>query len=808
MSKLTTGSFSIEDLESVQITINNIVGAAKEVAKGAAKEKEELGPMGPTPFPSIATLRDWSFTLFDRYEPVYTPMCDQCCYCTFGPCNLEGNKRGACGIDMKGQTAREFFLRCITGCACHSAHGRHLLDHIINLFGEDMPINMGASNVIAPNIQLVTGKQPKTLGELKPIMEYVEEELGQLLATIHAGQEGAAIDYDNKAMLAGILDHVGMEVSDIAQVTALGFPKSDPDVPLVEVGMGTLDASKPVIIAIGHNVAGVTYIMDYMEENNLTDKMEIGGLCCTAFDMTRYKREDRKAPYAKIVGTISKELKVVRSGIPDVIVLDEQCVRADLVEEGKKLKIPVIASNEKIMYGLPDRTNDNVDAIVEDLVSGKIPGCVMLDYDKLGELVPRVAMAMAPIREAEGLTAIPTDEEMKVLVSKCVECGECALACPEELAIPAAIAIAKEGDYSALEELHDLCVGCRRCEQVCNKEIPVLNLIEKASLKAIAEEKGLVRAGRGQVSDAEIRAEGLNLVMGTTPGVVAIIGCSNYPAGSKDVYNIAEEFLNRNYIIAVSGCSAMDIGMFKDADGKTLYERFPGKFERGNILNTGSCVSNAHISGTCHKVAGIFAGRNLSGNLAEIADYTLNRIGAVGLAWGAYSQKAAAIGTGCNMFGIPAVLGPHSGKYRRALIAKTYDESKWKVYDSRNGSELDIPPAPEFLITTAETWQEACVMIAKNCIRPSDNNMGRAIKLTHWMELSEKYLGIMPEDWWKFVRHEADLPLSKREELMKKLEAEHGFEIDWKKKKIISGSKIKFDVSSQPTNLKRLCKGA
>ena len=40
----------------------------------------------------------------------------------------------------------------------------------------------------------------------------------------------------------------------------------------------------------------------------------------------------------------------------------------------------------------------------------------------------------------------------------------------------------------------------------------------------IAEEKGLVRAGRGQVSDAEIRAEGLNLVMGTTPGIIAIIG--------------------------------------------------------------------------------------------------------------------------------------------------------------------------------------------------------------------------------------------------------------------------------------------
>ena len=42
------------------------------------------------------------------------------------------------------------------------------------------------------------------------------------------------------------------------------------------------------------------------------------------------------------------------------------------------------------------------------------------------------------------------------------------------------------------------------------------------------------------------------------------------------------------------------------------------------------------------------------------------------------------------------------------------------------------------------------------------------------------------EDWWKYVRHEADLPLSRREALLKILEAEHGWEIDWKKKKIIS----------------------
>ncbi|MDD3043491.1 MAG: CO dehydrogenase/acetyl-CoA synthase complex subunit alpha [Methanosarcinaceae archaeon] len=805
MSKLTTGSFSIEDLQSVQITIENIVGAVKEAAK-----EEKAGPMGPTQYPGLASYRDdWNFKLLDRYEPVVTPMCDQCCYCTYGPCDLSNNKRGACGIDQLGHNGREFFLRVITGTACHAAHGRHLLDHLIETFGEDLPLDLGDSNVLTPNITIATGLSPKTLGELKPAMEFTEEQLTQLLATVHAGQESAEIDYDSKALFSGSLDHVGMEISDVVQIAALDFPKGDPNAPLVEIGMGTIDKEKPFLCVIGHNVAGVTYMMDYMEDNNLTDKMEIAGLCCTAIDLTRYKEADERPPYAKVIGSMSKELKIIRSGMADVIVVDEQCVRGDIVPEAQKLKIPVIASNPKIMYGLPNRDEQDVDATIEELKSGAIPGAVILDYDKLGEICIRLTQEMHEIRKAEGFRDIPSDEELKGWVDKCADCGACYLACPIELDIPEAMKFAKEGgDYSYLENLHDQCIGCRRCEQVCKKEIPVLSVIEKASQKLIAEEKGWMRAGRGQATDAEIRAEGLNLVMGTTPGIIAIIGCPNYSEGSKDVYYIAEEFLKRNYIVVVTGCGAMDIGMYKDEDGKTLYEKHSGGFVCGGLVNIGSCVSNSHITGAAEKVAAIFAGRTLEGNLAEIADYTLTRVGACGLAWGAFSQKASSIGTGCNILGIPAVLGPHSSKYRRALIAKTYDESKWKVYDGRNGEEMAIPPAPEFLLTTAETWQEALPMMAKACIRPSDNSMGRSIKLTHWMEFHEKYLGERPTDWWKFVRTEADLPLAKRAELMKALEQEHGWEIDWKKKKIISGPKIKFDVSAQPTNLKRLCKEA
>ncbi|MDP2218211.1 MAG: CO dehydrogenase/acetyl-CoA synthase complex subunit alpha [Methanolobus sp.] len=800
MSKISTGHFSIEDLENVQITIGKIVGAIEE------KVAEEID-MGPTPKPSVSALRDWDHQLLTRYQPVYTPQCDQCCYCTFGKCDLGGNKEGACGINLAAHQSREFLLRVITGAAAHSGHGRHLLHYLIERHGRDHPLDVGPSNLLAPNVQMVTGIKPKTLGDLEAAIEYVEEQLTQLLATVHMGQEGAAIDFESKAMHGGMLDHVGMEISDLAQMSCMGMPKSDPEAPLAEIGMGCIDATKPMLLVIGHNVAGVANMIDYMHENDLSDKIELGGLCCTAIDMIRYQMDKGGQPYAKVVGTLAKELKMIRSGIPDVIVVDEQCVRADVLDEAKRLSIPVITCNEKIMYGLRNRSKDKADNIIEDLVSGKEAGALILDLDLLGEVAPRLVMKVAPLRKEKGIKALPSDEELTALAGKCVHCGACELVCPNNLPIMDAMKACVEGDLTKFESLHDHCVACGRCDQACPKDIPVLDVIEKASQKAISQEKGLIRSGRGQISDPEIRQEGVNLVMGTTPGIIALVGCSNYPEGTKDLYKLAEEMLKRNYIMLTSGCSAMDLGMYKDEDGKTLYERYPAKFLGGNLINVGSCVSNSHITGTAIKVAAIFAQRNITGNYEEIADYIMNRIGAVGVAWGAYSQKAGSIATGCNRLGIPVVVGPHGSKYRRALIGKPYEEEHWKLYDARNGEDLPIPASPEFLLTTVETVEELMPMLAKNCIRPSDNNMGRMIKLTHYIELSQKYLGQMPDDWHRFVRTETDLPLAKREELLKILEKDHGWEIDWKRKKILSGPRMKSDVSAQPTNLKRLCKG-
>ena len=743
-----------------------------------AQQKQEIMPEGPKYKPSIISLRDWDYSILDRYEQLYTPTSETCDYCTYGNCDLTGNKEGACGIDLNTQSARKALLTCVMGAACHTGHSQHLLDYFIKKYGKDHPIDVGPSNIEAPMTETIMGFKPRTIGDFIPVLNYIQEQLTQLMAATHTGQEGSARDFESKTLHGGMLDHLGMEVAEITQISCLGYPKSNETAGMVEIGMGILDSAKPVVICVGHNIAAPAYILDYMDVNGLFDKIEIAGLCCTAHEMTRYNKN------AKIIGSMSKELKYIRSGIPDVIVTDEQCVRADLIKESKNLFIPVIATNEKITYGLPDRSNDDIDDIISDLVSGQQAGALILDNEKVGELVPKLAMIIGPIRKAMGITALPSDEEFNQLVSKCTSCQQCTRDCPLGLPIPEAMEAASSGDLSKFEQLHDKCLGCGRCDN-CPKDIPVLNVIEKASQRVIREEKGIIRIGKGQISDQEIAEEANNLVNGLTPGVLAFVGCCNYPNGAKDVYDVAKEMLERNYIIVTSGCSAMDIGLYRDEEGKTLYEQYQGKFFMGSLINTGSCVSNANIAATTVKVASMLAGIQIKGNWEEVADFVLKNVGAVGLAWGAFSQKAFAISTGCNRLGIPVILGPQGIKYGRAFIGKPVKKENWNELKACDGSKVNIEPAPEHMLITAETKDELMPMLAKQCIRPGDSNLARASKLKHYIELSEKYLHKIPDDWHVYVRTEDDLPEYNKEKLLKQLEKK-GWTINWEDKIIIN----------------------
>jgi acetyl-CoA decarbonylase/synthase complex subunit alpha len=469
---------------------------------------------------------------------------------------------------------------------------------------------------------------------------------------------------------------------------------------------------------------------------------------------------------------LSRQLFFIRTGIADVIVTDEQCIRTDMPIEAAKVGSAVIATSDKVCYGLDNDTKKEADEIVRDMVNqGK--QTLILDPDKAAEVAVRVALELAPKRNK----VLVKPEEVPDLAKDHKLCNMCSQVCPNLLPVGDAIEAAKNGNLQPLTEVFNKCIGCGKCDQECPRHVPIIKMMQAAA----SWETWKVRVGRGPIMDTEIRKVGAPIVLGTIPGIIAIVGCSNFPEEITEIADIAEEFAKRKYIVVLSGCSAMAVGMKKDKDGKTIYEKYPPNFDAGGVLNVGSCVANSHITGAAMKVANIFATLPLRGNYEVIADYILNRVGACGLAWGAYSQKAASIATGCNRLGIPVVLGPHSAKYRRLYLSRK-EEDDWTVMDGREKKLVNTEePSPEHLITVVESKERAMVTMTKLCIRKNDTPQGRQLKLTHYIALHRQYMGTLPDDLHLFVRKTSDIPIFFKKEVMAYLE-----KVGWKEKPVLT----------------------
>ena len=327
-----------------EMKTNNGLVKNLELSIGKLIDDSWAEPMGPTPMPGLTTLRDWDMKLLNKYKPFYLPDCDLCCLCTYGKCDLTAGKRGACGLNIADQSSRIVLIACCIGAATHNGHARHVVDHLIEKYGRRYPLDVGGLNVKveAPVTRLVTGIRPQTLGDLDEALTYCESQITHLLSVAHTGQEANNLDFESKAFHAGRIDQVGMEIADLAQISIYDFPKADPEAPLIEMGLGTVDTSKPVVLCIGHNVVPSVGIIDYMKDNKLDNQMEVVGLCCTAIDNSRYF--DR----AKIVGPISWELRAIRGGFADVVVLDEQCVRTDCSLEATRPRTSYCCIREEL----------------------------------------------------------------------------------------------------------------------------------------------------------------------------------------------------------------------------------------------------------------------------------------------------------------------------------------------------------------------------------------------------------------------------------------------------------------------------
>ncbi len=753
-----------------------------EVRIGQIVDDEWDEPMGPTPMPGPTTLRSWDYKLLTKYQPSYMPYCQVCCLCTMGKCDLSGDKRGACGIDLKAQQGRIVLAAANIGCSAHLAHSRHLVDHLIEEYGPRTKLLQGPGvEIQAPVSRLVTGMRPRTLEDASIILDYCETQLAHTLSATHTGQEGSWMDFESKVLHAGMIDQLSMEIADLAQISVLDMPKADPDAPLVESGIGMMDLNKAIVLTIGHNIVPAASITDYITEKKLYDQVEVGGMCCTAWDITR------RDPKAKVIGPISWQLRYIRSGKADVVVVDEQCVNANVVNEAKKVGAPVISTSDKAVMGLPDRSDDSVDSIVEELVSGKIPGAYIPDHSMVGEIATKVALALKPIRRKKKY--FPSKKQIQKMAAECNKCMECVRACPNNQGVQEAVLAASTGNFQPLRDVYQNCIGCARCESACPNDFDLHSWMVVAAEEDCKNETNMVRTGRGAVQDTEIRRVGQPIVFGEIPGVIAHVGCANYPSGGKDVHDMAEEFAKRRFIIVTSGCAAISAGTVKDENGQTIYERRGGEFDAGCVVNVGSCVSNSHIAGAAIKIAAIFAKRNLRGNYAEIADYIHNRVGAVGVSWGAMSQKAASIAAGFWRLGVPVIVGPHGSKYRRMLLGRVDHDRDWMVYDARTGERMMTAPGPEHLFYAAETVAEANVMTAKLCIRPNDTGKGRSIKLSHYIDIHEKYFGYFPEDVWRYIRRDSDIPITLKDKILAQMK-----ENKWKERPIPDPTLLKEQI--------------
>ncbi len=379
----------------------------------------------------------------------------------------------------------------------------------------------------------------------------------------------------------------------------------------------------------------------------------------------------------------------------------------------RKVHAPVIAASEKNCMGFKNRTDDPADEIVADLVSGKVPGVLILDPEKVGEVAVRVAQQIAPVRKK--LKNLPELEEIKKLAKTCRQCNLCQRACPQDLKIPQAMKAAAEGNIAPLTDLYEYCIGCGRCEEACPEKLNIHSFIVKAGEKFMMEETNFCRAGRGAVQDVEITQRRQPNRARRNP---------RHPR-SRRLQQLSERRqrrLRHMQRIRQPTLHRRDFRLLSHVR-RQLQERrrqntlrgIPRRLRSWRRPQRRLMRRQRHIAGAAIKVANIFAKRNLRGNYEEIADYIYNRLGAVGLAWGAYSQKAAAIAAGFWRLGIPVLVGPHGSKYRRMLLGREDKPEDWEVYDARTGNKVNVGPAPEHLFQTVETPQKKPWLPSRNC---------------------------------------------------------------------------------------------
>jgi len=736
------------------------------------------------PFAHANDIAAWDRILLERYEPLYTNIQTKCSDCLQGPCNLAEGK-GVCGIDCDTYQAKLSLLTASKGLATFVSDCRDLLDHCRKKHGIDAKIKWGkAMSYGYMNVHALTGQNLHTLRDATDVLVYIENQLAELITSASHGHDCDVVDLESKVFHAGSLLLAAMDIAEALKFTFFGFLWSgdqelldvkDYPKPYTEVGLGTVDTAKPVIVFVGNDFLPAYEAVKFIKDNNLEDKVEVGGVGAAGHDLIRFYER------AKVLVTPVKLTKLLRLGIADVMVVSDSCCNVNILEEAAKTDTRVIVTSFKQGFGLTERSFDPVDDIVKDLADG-LNAVLVFDKVKAGEIAVRAVEKIKGKRKESYLLSM---EKVKEQAARCDGCDACFRACPNRIVSSKVILPVKDGDTSSLAELCDTSLFCGRCEAACPQDIPIIDMILASSSEKIKEDSFRMRAGRGLISQLEARD--LAITAFSLPAMINVTGCGNYPGSDKDVAWIVNSFVTSNCAVTVTGCAAADAARhFDEKTKKFIFEQYPSLYNPRCLANIGGCSSHGlSMTTPIYKLGYVAYKSPYRGTFEMLGDFVI-KCAAVLILWGPATDLMYTLAAAHARSGLKVIVGPHGSNFKRYLMGNKYDRSKWWSLHGFTGEKKEIEPLPEHLICPVETKEEAVALTYKMAFTFQDMDASRVNKFDLWLNSYRTFFGkTLPDDWHLFIKRASEIPPTKKAKLLRLLAEEHGFEIDRKRGRII-----------------------
>ncbi|MDY7031785.1 MAG: 4Fe-4S dicluster domain-containing protein [Thermodesulfobacteriota bacterium] len=735
------------------------------------------------PFAHANDIAEWDRVLLERYPPLYTNIQTRCSDCYQGPCDLSKGT-GVCGIDCDTYQAKLSLLSASRGLASFVSDTREIVDYCIKRHGIEAQIKWGKSMAYGyMNSNVFAGQDLRSLADANKVLTYVEAQLAELLTSASHGHDCDIIDLESKVFHAGSMLLVAMDIAEALKFTFFGFLSAgdqelldvkDYPQPYTQVGLGTVDKTKPVVVFVGNDFLPAYEAVQFIKENKLEDRVEVCGVGSAGHDLARFYEP------TKILVTPVKLTKLLRMGIVDVLVVSDNCCKVNILEEAGKTDTRVIVTSFKQSFGLTERSFDPVDDIVKDLTED-LKAVLIFDKEKAGETAIRAAQKVKGKRED---TYLLSGDRVREYASKCDGCDACFRVCPNRIISSKVILSAKNGDTSKLAELCDSSLFCGKCEVACPQDIPIMDMILASSSEKIKEDNLRIRAGRGIISQLEVRD--LAITAFSLPGMVSITGCGNYPGSDKDVAWLANEFVDSNFAVTVTGCAAADAGRhFDEKTKKWLFERFPSLYNPRCIANLGGCSAHGlAITSPAYKLGYVAYKCPYKASFEMLADMMIKGASVL-ILWGPATELMYTMAAAHARSGIKVLVGPHGSNFKRFLAGNKHDRSKWWCLHGYENYKKEIEPLPEHLIYPVETKEEAFALACKLCFGFQDLDASRVNKFDLWLNSYKKWFGkTLPDDWHLFVKKDVDMPMTKKAKLMRLLAEEHGFEVDRKRGRI------------------------